>query len=50
MNTKNWKSYIIKQNSEPKSLQKKPQSMRQFEQPSVRKLREKSPKLMPFKK
>ena len=46
----NKKTGNFKQNSQHKSLQKKPQSMRQFEQPLVQKLRAKNSKLMPFKK
>ena len=40
----------FKQNSQLKSSQQKPQSMQQFEQPLVQKLRAKISKLMPFKK
>ena len=46
----NKKNGNFKQNTQLKSLQKKPQSMRQFEQPLVQILRAKISKLMPFKK
>ena len=44
----NKKTKNFKQNSQLKSLQKKSQSMRQFEQPLVQKSRAKISKLMPL--
>ena len=46
----NKKTGNFKQNSQLKSLQKKPQSVRHFEQPLVQKSRSKNSQLMPFKK